>query len=97
MTDNDPRTRTTAIRLRARRQMTLPAWVCDAMGFREGDQLTVTVHDRQVILKKAPSTELDALREIQRAFAASGISEEELQEEGRRVRKELVELRYGTG
>jgi nucleoside-triphosphatase THEP1 len=38
---------------------------------------------------------LDALREIRQAFAASGLSEEELQEEGRRVRKELVELRYG--
>lgn len=37
---------------------------------------------------------LEALREIRRAFAESGISEEELQEEGRRVRKELVELLY---
>ncbi|MBI2907758.1 MAG: hypothetical protein HYX92_08900 [Chloroflexi bacterium] len=36
-----------------------------------------------------------ALREIQEAFRRSGITEEELQEEGRRVRHELVNERYG--
>lgn len=37
----------------------------------------------------------DALRQIQEAFRRSGITEEELQETGRRIRRELVKERYG--
>lgn len=39
---------------------------------------------------------LNALREIQGAFKDSGISGKELQETGRRVRREIVGRRYKT-
>lgn len=37
---------------------------------------------------------LNTLREIQEAFKHSGISEKELQETGRRVRREIARRRY---
>ena len=37
---------------------------------------------------------LQLLAEIQKAFQESGITEEELQEEGRRIRKELTRQMY---
>lgn len=39
---------------------------------------------------------LATLAEIRRAFAASGVTEEELQAEGRRIREQLARERYGT-
>ena len=38
---------------------------------------------------------LAALDEIRRAFAASGVTEAELQAEGRRIREQLSRERYG--
>ena len=38
---------------------------------------------------------LAALEEIRRAFAASGVTEVELQAEGRRIRAQLSRERYG--
>jgi hypothetical protein len=36
-----------------------------------------------------------ALRQLQEGFAASGVSEEEFQEEGRRIREEIYREYYG--
>ena len=38
---------------------------------------------------------LAALDEIRRAFAASGVTEAELQAEGRRIREQIARERYG--
>ena len=40
---------------------------------------------------------LAALEEIQRAFAASGVTEAELQAEGRRIREQLSREYYDRG
>jgi bifunctional DNA-binding transcriptional regulator/antitoxin component of YhaV-PrlF toxin-antitoxin module len=79
--------------LRPRRQVTLPGWMCDALGVEVGDRLTATVGEGGIVLRGSKQVALDALREIQAVFAASGISEDELQQEGRRVREELASER----
>ena len=76
-------------------QLTLPAWAREALGIEEGDRLTLAVSKAGLVMTPSNSVAFQALREIREAFAEAGITEEELQEEGRRVREELSEARYG--
>lgn len=84
------------VTLRPRRQLTLPAEVCEALGLQVGDRLELSVEgEERLVVKPKKGLALQALREIQRLFAASEVTEEELQEEGRRVRERLSRARYG--
>lgn len=82
--------------LRPRRQVTLPSWVCDALDVRTGDRLAVSVTDQTLVITPRKSVALQALRDIQAAFAEAGITEEALQAEGRQVREELTRVRHGA-
>ena len=82
--------------LRPKRQITLPAEVCDALGLQLGDHLEVSLVEDGVLLRPRKLVALEALHEIQRAFAGSGLSEEEIQAEGRRIREQLSRGRYGA-
>ena len=83
--------------LRPRRQLTLPAEVCDQLGVQVGDRLEISVKDGALLARPKKAVALEALEEIQRAFAASGITEEELQAEGRRIREQLAREYYDRG
>ena len=83
------------VTLRPRRQITLPAEVCEALDLHV-DRLEVSVTDAGLQLRPKKSIALDALQEIRRAFAASGLSEEDLQEEGRKVGEGVSRSRYGA-
>ena len=83
--------------LRPKRQVTLPKDICDQLGIGPGDVLELTVEDSTIIARPRKMVALEALKEIQQAFQRSGISEEDLQETGRRVRQELARERYGAG
>lgn len=87
---------TAQVTIRDRRQLTLPPEVCEALGLQVGDSLEVSIVDDALLLKPKKTVALEALREIQRAFAASDLSEEDLQKEGRRVREQLSRNRYGA-
>lgn len=84
------------ITLRPRRQVTLPAEICEALGLQVGDHLEISVVDDGLLVKPKKGLALEALREIQRAFATSGMSEEDLQAEGRRVREQISRTRYSN-
>lgn len=75
--------------------VTLPASTLQTLGVQEGDRLTLSVSDGGLIVTPNKVLARQALEEIRRDLAASGITEEELQEEGRRVREELFRSRYG--
>ncbi len=81
--------------LRPRRQLTLPRSICEKLGIGPGDKLELSVEDSKLVLTPKKVKALNALREIQEAFQRSGITEEELLAEGRKIRKELVKERYG--
>ncbi|MDP9363504.1 MAG: AbrB/MazE/SpoVT family DNA-binding domain-containing protein [Chloroflexota bacterium] len=81
--------------LDAEGRITLPAWLIDQVGLKAGDKLAVSVVEDGVALASRRLRAQRALREIRESFAASGITEGELQEEGRKVREELVRERYG--
>ncbi len=82
--------------LRPKRQVTLPKEICDQMGIQPGDVLELTVEDSTLIARPRKTVALEALKEIQKAFKRSGISEEELQESGRRIRQEVARERYSV-
>ncbi len=81
--------------VRDRRQVTLPSQVCELLGIHPGDHLTLTVNGDEVVLRSRAKGALDALAVLRKAVAESGVSEDEMQAEGRHVRKELLLERYG--
>ncbi len=80
--------------LRGRRQVTLPAQVCEKMGLQTGDRLEMRLEDDTLVVKPKKGLALRALREIQAAFAASGIREEDLQQSGQEIREEIYQQRH---
>jgi antitoxin component of MazEF toxin-antitoxin module len=81
--------------LRPRRQLTLPRDVCHQLGIDIGDQVDLSVEDGTLVVTPSRKLALDALAEIQSAFARSGLTEEELQRAAREARTELIRERYG--
>jgi AbrB family looped-hinge helix DNA binding protein len=82
--------------LRPKRQVTLPKEICNQLGIEPGDVLELLVENSTLIARPRKSVAMGALKEIQRAFQRSGITEEELQEAGRRVRQEIAKERYSA-
>ena len=81
--------------LRQRRQLTLPRGICEQLGIDVGDRVELTVEGDALIARPSRRRALDALKEIQAAFAQVGISEREIQAAGRRARRQLTAERYG--
>jgi AbrB family looped-hinge helix DNA binding protein len=88
-------TETNDIILRPKRQVTLPRQICDRLGLKPGDVLELSIEDSALVAKPRKTRSLSALEEIQQAFKRSGVSEKELRESGRRLRREIVKEQYG--
>ena len=82
--------------LRPKRQVTLPRKVCEQLGIEPGDMLELAMEGSTLVAKPKKVAALEALREIREAFKRSGITEEELQETGSRMRQEVIRERYAT-
>jgi AbrB family looped-hinge helix DNA binding protein len=82
--------------LRPKRQVTLPREICEQLGIQPGDILEITVEEGTLIARPRKAAALEALKEIQQAFARSGITEQELRETGKRIRREAAGERYGA-
>lgn len=82
--------------LRPKRQVTLPKEICDQLGIGPGDVLEMTVQDAAIVARPRKVVALESLKEIQQAFRRSGVTEEEVQKTGRRVREEVARERYGA-
>lgn len=83
------------VTLRPGRQITLPTGICRALDLKIGDRLEVLAADGGLLVRPKTLLAVSALREIQATFAASGLPEDELQEEGRRIRQWISRSRYG--
>lgn len=83
----------TQVLLRPKRQVTLPREICEQLGIKPGDTLVLTVEGSTLKARPRKAVALEALGEIQEAFRRSGITEKELQEAGRRVRREVARER----
>ena len=67
------------IAVRPRRQATLPNELLRLMNVSVGDQLEVTVENKQAVIKPKKQVALEALQAIQKAFRESGVSQKQLQ------------------
>lgn len=85
----------TNVVLRPKRQITIPRSICDQLGIKPGDSLELTVEGSVLKAEPRKRRALDALKEIHAAFERSGVTEEELLEEGRKTRRETT--REGSG
>ncbi len=75
------------VTLRPKRQLTLPAEVCEALGIEPGDLLELSVEGRVLTARPKKAKAMDALREIRDSFARSGVTEAELLKAGRGARR----------
>lgn len=82
--------------LRSKRQITLPKEVCEQLGIGPGDMLELTLEDSALVARPKKVAALEALWEVREAFKRSGITEEELQDAGSRVRQEVIRERYAA-
>lgn len=70
---------TFTIDIRTRRQATFPEELLRVMGVTVGDQLEVTVKDKQAVIKPKKQIALEALTAIQKAFKESGVTLSQLE------------------
>ena len=83
------------VTLRPKRQLTLPAEICDALGIEPGDLLELSVEGKVLMARPKKAKAMDALREIRDSFERSGITEEELLKAGRSTRRDIKRERHG--
>jgi AbrB family looped-hinge helix DNA binding protein len=77
------------VTLRPKRQLTLPAEICEALGVEPGDLLELSVEGKVLMAKPKKAKAMDVLREIRDSFERSGITEEELLKAGRVTRRKI--------
>ena len=63
------------------------------MGVTVGDSIEIKVEGKKAVLKPKKQIALEALKEMQRIVRESGISEKEMQENVRRIRRQINEER----
>jgi len=87
---------TNDIVLRDKRQMTLSRDICKQLGIKPGDKLILYVKDGILVGKPNKTIALEALKELRRSFKSSGITEKELIDTGKSIRRELIKEYYGV-
>ncbi len=81
--------------IRDKRQVTLPRKVCEQLGVKPGDQLSLYIEGDKLVAKPKKSIALNALNELHEIFRKSNITEIELLKTARRIRRGLVAKEYG--
>lgn len=87
---------TYTIDIRPRRQATIPRTLLQQVGVGVGDQFVASVQNATVVLKPKKQVFLDALAALQKAFQESGIPEQEMQDNLKKIRRQIYEERYAT-
>ena len=82
--------------VRPKRQVTLPKEICEQLGIAPGDTLEFNLEGSVLVARPKKARALDAVREIRAMFKASGITEAELQDSGREIRREVAGRLYSA-
>jgi AbrB family looped-hinge helix DNA binding protein len=80
--------------VRNKRQITLPAGICERLGISVGDRLEVRLEGETLIARPKKAVAREALRELREVFASAGVGEEELQQYATKIRSRLYSERY---
>jgi AbrB family looped-hinge helix DNA binding protein len=76
-------------------QVTIPARIRRKMGLKKGDLIAFVETDEGVVITRQEVVALDLLKEIGESLKAKGITLEELLEDGRAIRGDLLKEMYG--
>lgn len=76
-------------------QVTIPASIRRRMGLKKGDLIAFTETEEGVVITRQEVVALDLLKEIGESLKAKGIPLEELLENGRAIRVDLLREMYG--
>ncbi len=76
-------------------QVTIPARLRRKMGLKKGDLIAFLETDEGILIARQEVVALDLLKEIGDSLKAKGISLEELLEDGRAIRADLLKEMYG--
>jgi AbrB family looped-hinge helix DNA binding protein len=76
-------------------QVTIPASIRRKMGLKKGDLIAFVETDDGVMITRQEVVALDLLKEIGDSLKAKGITLEELLEDGRAIRGDLLKEMYG--
>lgn len=79
------------ITIRDRRQITLPRLFLNKFGLDVGDKLIMKLEPNEIKIEPIKTKTIDLLSKIQEVVKESNISEKEIQESGRSIRKKLVQ------
>lgn len=76
-------------------QVTIPAKIRRKMGLKKGDLIAFTETEEGVVITRQEVVALGLLKEIGDSLKAKGITLEELLEDGRAIRDDLLKEMYG--
>ena len=82
--------------VRPKRQVTLPKEICQQLGIVPGDTLELTLDGAALVARPKKARALDAAKEIREMFKTSGITEAELQDSGKEIRRDVLRSRYSV-
>jgi AbrB family looped-hinge helix DNA binding protein len=80
--------------MRPKRQVTLPKVICEQLGIAPGDILEFNLEGSVLVARPKKARALDAVKEIRAMFKASGITEPELQDSEKEIRREVARRLY---
>lgn len=75
-------------------QVTIPARIRRKLGLKKGDLIAFVETDEGILITRQEVVALDLLKEIGDSLKAKGISLEELLEDGRAIRGDLLKEMY---
>ena len=81
--------------IQERGQVTIPAAIRRKLGLKKGDLIAFTETEEGVVITRQEVVALDLLKEIGESLKAKGIALEELLEDGRAIRGDLLKEMYG--
>jgi antitoxin component of MazEF toxin-antitoxin module len=81
------------LNIRPKRQTTLPDMLLKQLDLDIGDKLKAEIKNDRIVLTPQKRVALDAFDEIQKIFAESSIPEREMQNNLKKIRKELYAQR----
>lgn len=85
------------VRVQEKGQVTIPLEIRQKFGLKKGVLVTFVETEQGIVIKLAEVIVTETLDKIGQVLKEKGISPEELIEQGRRIRGELIKKEYGLG
>ena len=85
---------TAILNIRTKRQVTFPESLLAMVGATVGDNLVAEIENEKIVLKPQKAAAVDAFKALQKAFTESGIPEKDMQNNLKKIRREIYLNKY---